>query len=49
MVRVNDRGPFDPEGRRIIDLSFTAAEGIGLIQRGTAEVEVRALGAEQGC
>ena len=49
VVRVNDRGPFDPEGRRIIDLSFSAAEAIGLIQRGTAEVEVRALGAEDRC
>jgi rare lipoprotein A len=48
-VRVNDRGPFDPEGRRIIDLSFSAAEAIGLIARGTAEVEVRALEAERRC
>jgi rare lipoprotein A len=49
VVRVNDRGPFDPEGRRIIDLSFSAAEAIGLIQRGTAEVEVRALEGEHRC
>ena len=49
IVRVNDRGPFDPEGRRIIDLSFSAAEAIGLIRRGTAEVEVRALEAEHRC
>jgi rare lipoprotein A len=49
VVRVNDRGPFDPQGRRIIDLSYSAAEAIGLIQRGTADVEVRALGAEHRC
>jgi rare lipoprotein A len=49
VVRVNDRGPFDPGGRRIIDLSFMAAEAIGLVARGTAEVEVRALPAEERC
>jgi rare lipoprotein A len=49
VVRVNDRGPFDARGERIIDLSFSAAEAIGLVQRGTAEVEVRALAADQSC
>ena len=48
-VRVNDRGPFDDDSRRIIDLSFSAADAIGLIQAGTAEVEVRALDTEQRC
>jgi rare lipoprotein A len=41
-VRVNDRGPF--VGERIIDLSYAAAEAIGMVQAGTARVEVRALG-----
>lgn len=42
IVRVNDRGPF-VDGR-IIDLSYSAAEQIGMIGAGTARVEVRALG-----
>jgi rare lipoprotein A len=49
VVRVNDRGPFDPRGERIIDLSFSAAEAIGLVQPGTAEVEVRALDVDRSC
>lgn len=43
IVRVNDRGPF-VEGR-IIDLSYRAAREIGMVEAGTARVEVRALGA----
>src|SRR5690606_20337229 len=42
VVRVNDRGPFDDDQGRIIDLSFSAAKAIGLIGPGTASVEVRA-------
>ncbi len=42
-VRVNDRGPF-VQGR-IIDLSYTAAEQIGLVGPGTAQVRIEALGA----
>ena len=38
VVRITDRGPFI-EGR-IIDLSRSAAERIGIIQRGTAEVRL---------
>ena len=49
VVRVNDRGPFDPEGERIIDLSFAAAAAIGLIEPGTAAVEVRALEPDRSC
>ena len=49
VVRVNDRGPFAPQGRRIIDLSFSAAEAIGLIRPGTADVQVRALGSDESC
>ncbi len=41
VVKVNDRGPF--HGPRVIDLSYSAAKKIGVIQKGTAMVEVRAL------
>jgi rare lipoprotein A len=41
VVRINDRGPFVKE--RIIDLSFAAAKDIGLIEPGTAKVQVAAL------
>ena len=40
VVRVNDRGPF-VEGR-VIDLSYIAAVKLGIADRGTARVEVRA-------
>lgn len=40
-VRVNDRGPFK-EGR-IIDLSYAAAVKLGVLDSGTAPVEVRAI------
>jgi rare lipoprotein A len=43
IVKVNDRGPFI-DGR-IIDLSQRAAQEIGMIEAGTARVQVRALGA----
>ncbi len=42
VVRINDRGPF-VKGR-IIDLSYTAAKEIGLVQKGTARVRITALG-----
>ena len=38
VVKVNDRGPF--VGDRIIDLSFAAAEKLGVVGPGTARVEV---------
>lgn len=41
VLRVNDRGPFI-EGR-IIDVSFVAAQKLGLVGPGTARVEVEAL------
>ena len=41
VVRVNDRGPFH-QGR-VIDLSYAAAVKLGITQRGTGNVEVRAL------
>jgi rare lipoprotein A len=42
VVRINDRGPF-VKGR-IIDLSYTAAKKIGLVQNGTAKIKITALG-----
>ncbi len=44
VVRVNDRGPF-VQGR-IVDLSFKAAESLGIAQHGIARVQAVALGAE---
>src|SRR5204863_1791934 len=41
VVRVNDRGPF--HGDRIIDLSYAAAHKLGIVQRGSAEVEVESI------
>lgn len=42
-VRVNDRGPFHEN--RVIDLSYAAALKLGMVENGTAFVEIRALGA----
>ncbi len=41
VVRVNDRGPFKDD--RIVDLSYAAAWKLGMVQDGTAPVEVRAI------
>lgn len=41
-VRVNDRGPF--HDNRIIDMSYAAAQKLGMVGEGTALVEVVALG-----
>jgi len=38
LVRINDRGPFHPG--RIIDLSYAAAQRLGITQVGTGNVEV---------
>jgi rare lipoprotein A len=38
-VRINDRGPFVKD--RIIDLSYGAADELGIVDKGTTEVEVR--------
>lgn len=48
-VKVNDRGPFADVQKRIIDLSFAAAQVLDLIDPGTAEVEVRALEDRASC
>jgi rare lipoprotein A len=42
MVRVNDRGPY-LQGR-IIDLSYEAAQVLGYVNKGSAQVEVRYVG-----
>ena len=41
IVKVNDRGPF--ESNRIIDLSYVAAKKLGMMERGTAYVRVKAI------
>lgn len=41
IVRVNDRGPFVPG--RILDLSYSAAKKIDLVENGTAKVRVTAI------
>ena len=41
VVRVNDRGPF--LHGRVIDLSYAAADRIGIAQKGSGEVEVEAI------
>lgn len=38
IVRINDRGPFI--GDRIIDLSYGAAQQLGMVETGLAEVEI---------
>ncbi len=40
-VRINDRGPFVKD--RIIDLSYQAAQEIGVIKHGTAKVELEVI------
>ncbi len=42
VVRVNDRGPFKPG--RVVDVSFAAAQQLGLILNGSAAVQVDVLG-----
>ena len=41
IVRVNDRGPF--HAGRVIDLSYTAAYKLGLVNGGSGQVEVEAI------
>ncbi len=41
VVRINDRGPF--VRGRIIDLSYEAAKKLGIINNGTAKVQITAL------
>ena len=46
VVKVNDRGPFH-EGR-IIDLSYAAANKLGIVKKGTGRVEVSSISFENG-
>lgn len=41
VVKVTDRGPFI--GERAIDLSYAAADRLGMLEQGTARVEIAAL------
>jgi rare lipoprotein A len=41
VVRINDRGPFHPD--RIIDVSYTAALKLGLLTKGSHQVQVERL------
>ncbi len=41
VVRINDRGPF--YGGRIIDVTYAAAAKLGMLGRGTAQVEIVAI------
>ena len=45
IVKINDRGPFS--GDRIIDLSFAAALQLGMVNDGTAMVDIEALTAQE--
>lgn len=45
VVRINDRGPFI--SGRIIDLSFAAANQLGLVGPGTGQVRIEAIGLKQ--
>ncbi|WP_020676559.1 septal ring lytic transglycosylase RlpA family protein [Geopsychrobacter electrodiphilus] len=42
VVRINDRGPF--VAGRVIDLSFSAAKELDVVEQGTAPVDIVALG-----
>ena len=46
IVRINDRGPFVRD--RIIDLSEAAAERLGMLREGLAQVRISALGYRTG-
>lgn len=45
LVRVNDRGPFHPG--RVLDLSYAAANQLGMVALGNAEVEMELLTEEE--
>jgi rare lipoprotein A len=44
IVRINDRGPF--HGKRVMDLSYSAAKKLGIDQTGTGSVEIKAIAPE---
>jgi rare lipoprotein A len=43
VVRINDRGPFGRDRRRVIDVSKSAARALGFIQSGWARVKIEVL------
>ena len=43
VIRVNDRGPFAHTDRRILDLSYGAAQELDVVAAGVVPVQVRAL------
>ncbi|MEY2987387.1 MAG: hypothetical protein RJB13_908 [Pseudomonadota bacterium] len=45
-VRVNDRGPYS--GGRILDLSYGAAQAIGMVSSGTARIKMDAASCKSG-
>lgn len=45
IVRINDRGPF--HSNRVIDLSYTAATKLGMLGKGSTEVEIERLTFDQ--
>lgn len=45
-VRINDRGPYS--GGRILDLSYGAAQAIGMVSSGTARVRIDAASCKSG-
>ncbi len=45
IVRINDRGPY--VGNRVMDLSYAAAEKLGIHKSGTGVVEIKAITAAQ--
>jgi rare lipoprotein A len=46
IVRVNDRGPFHSD--RLIDLSYAAASKLGIVETGTAMVEIQLMDPNTG-
>lgn len=46
VVKINDRGPFVAPDSRIIDLSYAAAGKLGLLNTGTANIELEGLTAD---
>lgn len=45
IVRINDRGPY--HGKRVLDLSYTAAKKLGIHKTGTGMVEIKAIAPDQ--
>ena len=39
-LRINDRGPFIDEYKRILDCSYGAAKKLGFLEKGTAKIKI---------